>query len=212
VGHPETARHRPGPPRRAGPTWTQFLTTQARGIIACDTFVGDTVGFRQLHVLFFIEHATRQVHLAGITPHLTGGWCTQAARNLNMTINVDRFRFLIRDNATVFVAAFDEIFTTNRLGVIHTPPGAPRANATAERFVRTARSELLDRTLIWNERQLRKLLVEYLDHYNGHRPHRGINQRSPTTIDHPATESIPIHRIRRRPVVGGLINEYRPAA
>ena len=199
-------------PRRTGPTWTQFLTAQARGIIACDTFVVDTVGLRQLHVLFFIEHATRHVHLAGITGHLTGAWCTQAARNLAMTLNVDRFRFLIRDNATMFVTAFDEIFTTNQLDVIHTPPGAPRANATAERFVRTARSELLDRTLIWNERQLRKLLVEYLHHYNGHRPHRGINQRSPTTIDHPATESIPIHRIRRRPVVGGLINEYRPAA
>jgi putative transposase len=147
-------------PRRTGPTWTQFLTAQARGIIACDTFVVDTVSLRQLHVLFFIEHATRQVHLAGITSHLTGGWCTQAARNLAMAIHIDRFRFLIRDNATVFVTAFDEIFTTNRLDVIHTPPGAPRANATAERFVRTARTELLDRTLIWNEQQLRKLLVD----------------------------------------------------
>jgi putative transposase len=165
---------------------------QARRIIACDTFVVDTDGLRQLHVLLFIEHATRRVHLAGITSHLTGGWCTKAARNLAMTINVDRFRFLIRDNATVFDAAFDENFTTNRLDVIHTPPGAPHANATAERFVRTTRTELLE-------------------HYNGHRPHRGINQRSPTTIDHPATKSIPIHQIRQRPVVGGLINEY-PAA
>ena len=93
------------------------------------------------HVLFFIEHATRRVHLAGITRNLTGSWCTQAARNLAMTLAVDRFRFLIRDNATVFVAAFDEIFTTNRLDVIHTPPGAPRANATTERFVRTARTD-----------------------------------------------------------------------
>jgi putative transposase len=129
-----------------------------------------------------------------------------------MTINVDRFRFLIRDNATVFDPAFDENFTTNRLDVIHTPPGAPHANATAERFVRTTRTERLDRTPIWNERQLRELLVEYLEHYNSHRPHLGINQNSPTTIDHPATESIPIHQIRRRPVVGGLINEYHPAA
>jgi hypothetical protein len=129
-------------PRRTGPTWTQFLTAQARGIIACDTFVVDTVGLRQLHVLFFIEHATRQVHLASVTRHLTGNWNTQAARNLTMTINVDRFR--IRGNATVFAAAFDRVFTTNRIDVIHTPPGAPRANATAERFVRTTRTELLD--------------------------------------------------------------------
>jgi putative transposase len=199
-------------PRRTGPTWTQFLTAQARGIIACDTFVVDTVGLRQLHVLFFIEHATRHVHLAGITGHLTGGWCTQAARNLAMNLNVDRFRFLIRDNATVFVTAFDEIFTTNRLDVIHTPPGAPRANATAERLVRTARTELLDHTLIWNERQLRVLLVEYLDHYNNHRPHRGINQRSLTSIDQAPPNPVPIDQIRRRRVLGGLINEYHHAA
>ncbi len=163
-------------------------------------------------MLFFIEHATRRVHLAGITSHLTGGWCTQAARNLAMTINVDRFRFLIRDNATAFVTAFDEIFTTNQLDVIHTPPGAPRANTIAERFVRTARAELLDRTLIWNERQLGHLLGEFLEHYNGHRPHRGINQRSPTGLDQTAPEPVPIDRIRRRRVLNGLINEYHPAA
>jgi putative transposase len=199
-------------PRRTGPTWTQFLTTQARGILACDTFVIDTIGLRQLHVLFFIEHATRQVHLAGITRNLTGGWCTQAARNLARTLNVDRFRFLTRDNATVFVTAFDEIFTTNRIDVIRTPPGAPRANAAAERFVRTARAELLDRTLIWNERQLGYLLGEYLVHYNSHRPHRGINQQSPDGIDQTAPEPIPIDRIRQRRILGGLINEYHPAA
>ena len=199
-------------PRRTGPTSTQFLTTQARGIIACDTFAVDTVGLRPLHVLYFIEHATRRVHLAGITGHLTGGWCTQAARNLAMAIDVNRFRFLIRDNATVFVTAFDEVFTTNRLDVIRTPPGAPRANATAERFVRTARAELLDHTLIWNERQLRGLLVEFLEHYNHHRPHRGINQDSPTNIDEDPTEPVPIELIRRRRILGGLINEYHPAA
>ena len=133
MGDPETSRHRSRPPTLR----TQFLTAQAHGILAGDTFVVDTVRLRQLHVLFFIEHATRRVHLAGITGHLTGGWCTQVARNLAMNLNVDRFRFLIRDNATVFVAAFDEIFTADRIDVIHTPPGAPRANATAERFVRT---------------------------------------------------------------------------
>jgi len=199
-------------PRRTGPTWTQFLTAQARGIIACDTFVVDTVGLRQLHVLSFIEHATRRVHLAGITCRPTGSWCTRAARNLAMNLNVDRFRFLIRDNATLFVTAFDEIFTTNQLDVTHTPPGAPRANATAERFVRTARTGLLDRTLIWNERQLRVLLVEYLDHYNGHRPHRGINQNSPTSVDQEPAEPVPIDRIRRQRILGGLINEYHHAA
>jgi len=134
-------------PRRTGPTWTQFLTTQARGIIACDTFVVDTVGLRQLHVLFFIEHATRRVHLAGVTGHLTGGWCTQVARNLAMAIDVNRFRFLIRDNATVFVAAFDEIFTTTRLDVIHTPPGACRCRKL-DRPTRAGVAERAGRSLV----------------------------------------------------------------
>ena len=105
----------------------------------------------------------------------------------------------------MFVTAFDEIFTTNQLDVIHTPPGAPRANATA-------RTELLDRTLIWNERQLRVLLVEYLEHYNDHRPHRGINQNSPTGIDQEPAEPVSIDRIRRRRILDGLINEYHHAA
>jgi len=208
MGDPETSRHRSRPPTLR----TQFLTAQAHGILAGDTFVVDTVRLRQLHVLFFIEHATRRVHLAGITGHLTGGWCTQVARNLAMNLNVDRFRFLIRDNATVFVAAFDEIFTADRIDVIHTPPGAPRANATAERFVRTARTELLDHTLIWNERQLRRLLLEFLEHYNTHRPHRGINQRSPDSIDQTGPDPVPFDQIRRRQVLGRLINEYHPAA
>jgi putative transposase len=141
----------------------------------------------------FIEHATRRVHLA-------------------IAIDVDRFRFRFRDNATVFDAAFDENFTTNRLDVIRTPPEAPHANATAERFVRTARTELLDHTPIWNEHQLRKLLVEYLEHYNGHRPHRGINQRSPDSIDRATPDPVPIDEIQRRRVLNRRINEYHAAA
>jgi len=199
-------------PRRTGPTWAQFLTAQAHGIIACDSFVIDTVALHQIHVLFFIEHAGRRVHLAGVTRSLNGAWCIQAARNLSMSIDLGRFRFVIRDNATVFVAGFDAIFTRKGAEVIHTPPGAPRANAVAERFVRTVRAELLDRTLIWNERQLRRLIIEYLEHYNNHRPHQGINQRSPNTVDQADTEPVPIEAIRRRRILAGLTNEYHRAA
>jgi putative transposase len=199
-------------PRRTGPTWAQFLTGQARGIMACDTFVVDTVLLRQVHVLFFVDHATRWLCLAGVTATLNGAWCAQAARNLSMAVDLDRFRLLIRDNATVFVDSFDQVFTSDGLDVIHTPPGAPRANAIAERFVKTVRAELLDRTLIWNEQQLRWLLVEYLEHYNRHRPHRGIDQRSPDTTDDPAPEVVPIEKIRQRRILDGLINEYQRAA
>ena len=199
-------------PRRTGPTWTQFLVAQAKGIVACDTFVIDTVMLRQLHVLFFIEHGTRRVHLAGVTSNLTGNWCTQAARNLAMRVDLDRFRFLIRDRAPTFIDRFDTVFRTNGIDVIRSPPGAPRANAIAERFVRTARRELLDHTLIWNEHQLRRLLAEYVEHYNAHRPHRSLIQRPPNTPDQTVAEPVPIDQIRRRPILSGLINEYHPAA
>jgi len=198
--------------RRTGPTWTQFLGAQAKAIIACDTFVVDTVMLRQLHVLFFIEHGTRRVHLAGITANLNGNWCTQAARNLSMTVGLDRFRFRFRDRAPTFVDRFDNIFDADGIDVIRTPPGAPRANSIAERFVRTARRELLDHTLIWNEHQLRRLLDEYVEHYNNHRSHRTLNQRSPAMVDLDAPEPVPIDKTRRRPILGGLINEYHHAA
>jgi putative transposase len=199
-------------PRRTGPTWAQFLTAQAKGIVACDTFVVDTVLLRQVHVLFFIEHDCRRVHLAGITSNLTGNWCTQAARNLAMAVGLDRFRFLIRDRAPTFVDRFDTVFRTEGVDVIRTPPRAPRANAIAERFVRTVRRELLDHTLIWNEHQLRRLLEEYVEHYNEHRPHRSLNQRPPNATNLEVAEPVPIDEIRRRPILGGLINEYRSAA
>ena len=206
-------RHRLDPaPTRTGPTWTQFLASQTTEIIACDTFVVDTVMLRQLHVLFFIEHHTRRVHLAGVTSNLTGNWCTRAARNLAMAIGLHRFRFLIRDRAPTFVDQFDTVFRADSINVIRSPPGAPKANTYTERFVPTARRELLDRTLIGNEHQLHRLLVEYLEHYNSHRPHRSLNQRPPDTADLEVAEPVPIDKIRRRPILSGPINEYHSAA
>ncbi len=114
--------------------------------------------------------------LAGVTNTLNGDWCTQAARNLAIRIDLGRFRFLIRDRATDFVASFDEIFTTEGIDPPKSPPEAPSANSTAERFVRTARTEMLEHTLIWNERQFRSLMVEFLARYNSHRPHRAVQQ------------------------------------
>ncbi len=117
-----------------------------------------------------------------------------------------------RTAASTFVAAFDHIVTSEGSDVIATPPGAPRANAIVERFVRTVRAELLDHTVIWNQRQLRPLLDEYIDHYNRHRPHRGPQQRCPDTIDEPHHDPALIDAIRRRPILGGLINQYHQTA
>ena len=121
------------------------------------------------------------------------------------------FRYLVRDRAGQFTRSFDRVFTAAGITVMKIPPGAPPANAFAERWVRTLRDELLDRTIIWNERQLRALLVEYIEHYNTHRPHRGLHQRAPDDTDNVVTPIRPGQPIQRHPACGGLINEYRPA-
>jgi putative transposase len=122
-------------PRRTGPTWQQFLPAQARTILACDFFTVDTVLLQRIYVLFFIELATRQVHIAGVTRHPTGSWVTQQARNLLMSLDqgADRLRFLIRDRDAKFTAAFDAVFTTAGIDVLRTPPQAPRAKGMTSR-------------------------------------------------------------------------------
>ncbi|MCP4069950.1 MAG: transposase, partial [Phycisphaeraceae bacterium] len=152
-------------PNRTGPTWSQFIASQAKAMIATDFFTVDTVTLRRYYVIFFIELETRRVHLAGITTDPDGPWTAQAARNLLHDWD-HKTRFVIRDRGGQYTRTFDNVFASIGASVIPTPPGAPNANAFAERWVRSVRHELLDRTLIWNQRQLRKLLDEYLAHYN----------------------------------------------
>jgi transposase InsO family protein len=209
-------RHRLGPaPRRRGPSWTEFLRTQAAGTLACDFFTVETVGLTRLYVLFVIELQRRRVHLAGITGHPTGAWVTQAARNLLMDLDehADRFRFLIRDRDAKFTRAFDAVFAAAGIEVVKIPPRAPKANAFAERWVRTVRTECLDWLLIWNRRHLRQVLTTYVWHYNTARPHRGINLGVPAAQGEPRPANVAqIRRIERADVLGGLVHEYRHAA
>jgi transposase InsO family protein len=210
-------RHRIGPaPRRGGPTWTQFLRAQASGLLATDFFTVETVGLTRLYVLFVVEVQSRTVHLLGITAHPTGAWVTQQARNLLMDLEeqAHRFRYLIRDRDAKFTAAFDTVLGASGIHVVKIPPRAPRANAYAERWVATVRAECLDWTLIWNERQLRRMLTEYLRHYNTVRPHRSLDLRPPRpasrlTLVEPGTVKAPVQRVD---VLGGLIHEYHRAA
>ena len=200
-------------PRRTGQTWRAFLAGQAKTILAADFFHVDTVFLRRLYVLFFIEHGTRRVHLAGITAHPTGAWVTQQARNLLMNLagQADGLKFLIRDRDTKFTAGFDAEFTAMGVRIIKTPIQAPRANAIAERWIASARRECLDRMLITGERHLRLVLGEYADHYNGHRPHRALHQKPPAGCqDPPAAGSST--RVLRRHRLGGLIHEYAQVA
>jgi putative transposase len=123
----------------------------------------------------------------------------------------DRFRFLVRDRDTKFTATFDAVFAGASIEVLRSPPRAPKANAYAERWVSTIRRECLDRKLIFSERQLRHVLVEYERHYNTHRPHRALRQLPP--IADAAIERAYVgEAIGRTEIFGGLINEYRSAA
>jgi transposase InsO family protein len=199
-------------PRRTSPTWRQFLATQASAILACDFLHVDTVLLQRVHVLFVMEIQTWTVHILGITAHPTGAWTAQQARNLMMDLGerAGQFKFLIRDRDSKFTAAFDGVFAGNGTRVIKTPVRSPRANAFAERFVGTLRRECLDHVLVLGERHLRQIVVEYARHYNGHRPHQGLQQESPLRR---SSEAVDISAgIERRQVLGGLISEYRRAA
>jgi putative transposase len=147
-------------------------------MLACDFFTVETVGLRRLYVLFFIELRSRRVHFAGCTTNPTGAWVVQQARNLSFTGLFERMRFLIHDRDSKFTASFDEVFRSEGISVIYTPIRAPQANAYAERFVRTVRTECLDWLLILGRRHLERLLRVYTAHYNSERPHRGARTRA----------------------------------
>ena len=163
---------------------------------------------------FFIHVETRRVFFAGLTANPSGAWTTQAARNLFLrhADQLDGARALVRDRGSQFIDAFDEIFRAEGFKILKTPVRTPVANSFAERWIGSIRRELLDRTIIWNRRQLERLIVEYIAHYNEHRPHRSLEQRPPTPATDPPDSppaTVPMLRTIR---CDGLLNEYRNAA
>jgi transposase InsO family protein len=203
----------PVPNRRADITWRQFLRTQASTMLATDFFHIDcAVTLQRLYCLFVMEVGSRYVHILGLTANPDGPWTVQQIRNLLMDLGerAADFRFLVRDRAGQFTASFDALLADAGIVAVKIPPRSPRANAYAERFVLTARTEVTDRMLIFGERHLRLVLADYAAHYNGRRPHRSLQLRPPQP-DHPVAD-LSQEGIQRRPVLGGLINEYERAA
>jgi hypothetical protein len=165
-------------PRRDGPSWGEFLRGQAHGILACDFFSIETVFLRTLYVLFFLEVGSRRLHVTTSTRNPDGEFVAQQARNLAMDGELEGVAFLIRDRDSKYTRAFDEVFISEGVRVIKAPVRAPKANAFAERFVRTVRHEVLDLTLVLGRGPLDRILRRYAEHYNAQRPHRGLDLRS----------------------------------
>jgi transposase InsO family protein len=204
-------------PDRATTTWAQFLRSQTEAILAVDFLDMITLAGTRLYILAVIEHTGRRIRVLGATAHPTAAWVTQTARNLVMDLEDIgcRVKYLIRDRDGKYPALFDAILADAGITMVHTGVRIPRMNAIMERWVRTCRRELLDRTLILNQRHLLHALREYEAFYNEHRPHQGIaNARPLAPLPEPITDPKQLTRldIRRRDRLGGILHEYKHAA
>jgi putative transposase len=199
----------PTPDRRRS-SWRTFLRAQAASMLACDFLTVETAFLQRIYVLFFISLATRRIEYVACSSNRDGRWTTQQARNLVMRLGDEQpFRFFIHDRDTKFSQAFDDVFRSEGITVIQTPVQAPNANAVAERWIRTLRTDCLDRILILGRRHLEHTLRVYRTHYNRHRPHRALDLLPPNGRD--PTPPNTATRLHRRDLLGGLIHEYRAA-
>jgi transposase InsO family protein len=201
-------------PRRSGPTWATFLRSQAEAILATDFFTVDLLDGTQAYVLTMIEHATRRIRVLGATAHPTAAWTVQIARDalIDLEDHADRFKFLIRDRGSQFTTSFDAVFQAADIEVITTAIRAPVVNAIQERWHRSVRAELLDRTLVWNLSHLRRVLAEYESFYNEHRPHRALDQAAPLKPLPDNVVDLNHFRVARHDRIGGILHEYHMAA
>jgi putative transposase len=198
-------------PERMGSSWRAFLRAQAASVLACDFLTVETVFLQRIYVLFVISLSNRRIEYIACSSNPDGRWVAQQARNLIMQLgDAQPFRFLIHDRDAKFSHAFDEIFRSEDIKLIRTPVQAPNANAFAERWVRTVRSDCLDRILIVGRRHLEHVLRVYGRHYNEHRPHRALQLLPPNGRD-PTPLNTTRDRLRRRDLLGGLIREYEAA-
>ena len=192
--------------QRSNGSWRSFLGHYKDQILACDFFTIETIWLKTIYVLFFIELGTRRIYLAGCTTNPDLTWITQQARQVVWNLKDDSrdMAFLIHDNDTKFTSSYDNLFSSEGIEVLHTPYRAPRANAFAERWVRSVREECLDHILVLDENHLRRVLREYGEYYNHARPHQGIGQHFPVSGPERSIKG----PIRRRDILGGVIHDY----
>jgi transposase InsO family protein len=192
-------------PRRDGPGWAEFLRSQAQGILALDFFTADLLNGTKVYVLAAIEHGTRRIRVLGATEHPVQPWVVQQARNLLMDLEDagTQVKFVLRDRDASFTTMFDAAFEAAGARVIRSAVQAPRMNSVMERWIGSCRRELLDRTLVWNQRHLMTVLREYEDFYNTHRPHRALKQAAPLCPLPDGVTSLDQFRVERRDRAGG---------
>jgi transposase InsO family protein len=204
-------------PHRNHLTWATFLRSPAQALLAADFFEVRTLTGTRLYVLALIEHATRRVRILGATAHPTTAWTTQMARNLVMDLHEvhTTLTYLIRDQDGTYTAAFDAVLSDSGIAIIKTAIQVPRMNAIMERWIRTYRTELLDRTLIVNQAHLLQALREYESFYNEHRPHRALHAAAPLQpLPPPISKPGQLHHlnIQRRDRLRGTLHKYHHAA
>ena len=202
-------RVRRGPP---SPNWRTFLAAHAREIWACDFFCVQTILFRTIYVFFIIHHASREIVHVRTTRHPTSEW---TGRQIVEACGWDREppRFLIHDRDSRYGIAFDLRLKALGIRSVRTPFRSPQANAIAERWVKSVRTESLDHYLILNERHLPRILTEYVTWCNRWRPHRSLGQQPPCPEMPAVRFSIRNGTgITARPVLGDLHHVYEAAA
>ncbi|HEY5869096.1 MAG TPA: helix-turn-helix domain-containing protein [Candidatus Tectomicrobia bacterium] len=201
----------PAPKRKTTTTWTEFIRTHMDVLVATDFFTAEVWtlgGLVTYYVLFFIHLGSRQVHIAGVTPHPHEAWMVQVARNITMEEwgFISPGQYLIHDRDGKYCPAFQQIIDTAGVTRVPLPPRSPNLNAYAERRVRSVKEECLSRLILCGERSLRRARTEYVTHFHQERPHQGKGN----VILLPATHARqqPARPIRCYERLGGLLKYY----